>query len=407
MKTRFLAIIAAVLAVGAAFAAGDPDDALKAINDYQRDTLAAARESGTPADFATMNAKIKEMALDAIDGVSPGSVEPSKALSWSQLFVRAEKWEDIHALCDKYHETSPNEQQSFNAHLMCLQAFQQTGDNVMAAQTIEDMPLPSVMNAYTVTYYASNVFAPGLAKEQGMGAVKRMLDSIEARLPEPGDGPNDARYHSMAKANLVTAYVTILKDSGNIERALTFIDRQMLLSDDDNLKGTLNGMKRGMAAERTRLALTGNKAPSFDFGKEIGGFKGLDAWKGKVVLLDFFATWCGPCKAAFPDVRRMYDDLKDQGLEIVSVTRYYGYYGSERNLTPEQEMAKMPEFMDEFQMNWQVAMIESDVFTQWGVTGIPTAYLIDRDGNVHSYKVGYSAASFAKFRETVEELLKK
>lgn len=411
MKTRVLTLIVAALASAFAYASGDPNDALKAITQYQQEYRKQAQESGTSLNFAEMNAKIKDMALEAIDGVRPSEVDPESAHSWSRLYVYAQKWEDIHELCDRFHESSPNDAESYSAHMMCLQAFRSMGKSDQAAETIGEMPLPSVMNAYSVASMAANYFAAPLAKEQGMDAVKKMLDSIEAKIPEPGTGQNDERYYNLAHTQVVIGYANGLKATDGATAAVKFLDSRIAATEDEALKASLTSSARSMKAEVTREALVGNAAPGFEFVAEIGGFKGLESLKGKVVVLDFFAHWCGPCIRSFPDVRKMYDDLKGEGLEIVGITTYYGYFGSEnrekRDMERDVEQSLMPAFMEKYDMNWNVSFIERDVFDSYGITGIPTAYLIDRDGNVHSYKVGYSAESFAKFRKKVEELLKK
>ncbi len=290
--------------------------------------------------------------------------------------------------------------------MLCLQALSNVDQPTMAAKTIADMPIPSVMNGFTVASYAARVFAPTLVEEKGLYAVKKMLDSVKDKLPEPGDDANEQRYHTMAKATLIGGYAEAMVTMGQEEMAFKYLDDE-IANADEALANNLKGNVRSLKATATRNAIVGNASPAFGFGKEINGFKGMDAWKGKVVVIDFFAHWCGPCKVSFPDIRKMYDDLHDKGLEIVSVTKYYGFYNQERDLTPEQEFGKMHDFMKEFNMNWQVAYVEDSMFEEYGVTGIPTAYLVDRDGNIHSYKVGYSPESFKEFRKKVEELLAK
>jgi len=160
---------------------------------------------------------------------------------------------------------------------------------------------------------------------------------------------------------------------------------------------------------KTQWTLVGAVAPSLTVERSSGGtFTGLEQYKGKVVLVDFFAHWCPPCKASYPDMRKLYDDLHDKGLEIVGVTTYYGYYNDQKGLTPDQEFAKMADFIKEFNIAWPVAFgkdKDRKNFEAYGVTGIPTVAVIDREGKVHSLDVGYSAASFKKFRAEVEKLV--
>lgn len=106
-------------------------------------------------------------------------------------------------------------------------------------------------------------------------------------------------------------------------------------------------------------------------------------------------------------MKRLYGDLKDKGLEVVGVTTYYGYIGRERDLTPDVEYAKMGDFVKQHELPWPTIFGARDNFTSYGVGGIPHITVLDRKGNVHSYKIGYSAASFAEFRKEIEKLLEE
>jgi thiol-disulfide isomerase/thioredoxin len=126
-------------------------------------------------------------------------------------------------------------------------------------------------------------------------------------------------------------------------------------------------------------------------------------------MLDFFAHWCGPCVASFPSVREMYDELKGKGLEVVGVTKYYGFYKTEgrakRDMAPETELQRMKEFVVEKKMNWPVAFVDKAAWDAYQCRAIPHAVLIDRSGKIRKVKVGFSAAEFPEFRAEVEKLL--
>ena len=98
-------------------------------------------------------------------------------------------------------------------------------------------------------------------------------------------------------------------------------------------------------------------------------------WKGKVVLVDFWATWCGPCKAELPRVKKMYSDYHDKGLEVLGVSNDY----SAKALTT---------FTADDQMPWpQLFNAASAADHEWnpitekmGIPGIPQMFLIDKKG---------------------------
>jgi len=121
-----------------------------------------------------------------------------------------------------------------------------------------------------------------------------------------------------------------------------------------------------------------------------GNEKSLAHFKGKVVILDFWATWCAPCIASFPNIRKLKERYEGYPVEIIGVTSLQGYHLDKKNNTrisaegkPEIEYQGMPSFMKFLNMTWKVAFTAQPEFNpDFGVTGIPHVAIIDPSGVV-------------------------
>ncbi len=137
--------------------------------------------------------------------------------------------------------------------------------------------------------------------------------------------------------------------------------------------------------------LVGNKAPELHFKWISGGReKTLDDFKGKVVMLDFWATKCAPCLALFPEIAALKEHYKNSPVEIIGVTSIMGYFVDTPNKRtvstakdPEKEIGMMSPYMKAMGMTWRVAFTEEDVMNvDYGVLAIPHVTIIDKEGRV-------------------------
>jgi len=134
-------------------------------------------------------------------------------------------------------------------------------------------------------------------------------------------------------------------------------------------------------------------APDFSLPEITGGTLTLSSYRGKVVLLDFWATWCDPCREETPHFVDLQKQYGDRGLQIVGVSMDDG---------PEP----VRDFYQRFHMNYPVVMGNAKIGELYGgVLGLPIAILIGRDGHIYAKHIG--ATSSATFEKEIVHLLQK
>ena len=133
-------------------------------------------------------------------------------------------------------------------------------------------------------------------------------------------------------------------------------------------------------------------APDFALKDSDGKVVHLSDYKGKVVLLDFWATWCGPCKLEIPWFMDLQRKNKDRGFEVLGVSM------------DDEGWEVVKPFLNDLKVNYRVVMgNDTTAQTYGGVDALPTTFLIDKTGKIAAVHVGL--ASRKDFEDGVEELL--
>ena len=119
----------------------------------------------------------------------------------------------------------------------------------------------------------------------------------------------------------------------------------------------------------------------------------LSALKGKVIFLNFWATWCGPCREEMPSMEVLYNRFKDKGLEILAVNC-------------EESQEDVTAFMKDYRLTFP-ALLDGDgrVNNSYGIQAIPTTFLIDRNGRIILRLVGSIDWDTEKIHAAIESLL--
>jgi len=138
-------------------------------------------------------------------------------------------------------------------------------------------------------------------------------------------------------------------------------------------------------------------APDFSWQNAQGKIVHLSDLKGKVVLIDFWATWCGPCRMTIPHVEAIYNKFKDKGVVVIGV-----------NLDNQASRQKVEQFIKEKGITYLVIGDPNGaVASQYGATSIPRFFFIDKHGRIAKMVVGYDPNMEQTFSKEIESLLKE
>ena len=119
----------------------------------------------------------------------------------------------------------------------------------------------------------------------------------------------------------------------------------------------------------------------------------LAAYKGKVIYIDFWASWCSPCRQSFPWMKELQAAKAKEGLVIIAV-----------NVDQEKKLADA--FLAEFSPNFNVVFDPAGrLATEFKVAGMPSAYIIDRDGKPRFKHIGYHHEKRSQYEQEIQTLL--
>jgi thiol-disulfide isomerase/thioredoxin len=140
----------------------------------------------------------------------------------------------------------------------------------------------------------------------------------------------------------------------------------------------------------------GDEAPAFKLPRlETQGDIQLKFYRGKVVYVDFWASWCGPCRLSLPELNTLRKKYRKQGFEVIAI-----------NLDEEKEEAM--EFLKEFPVAYPTARdAEGTTPEKYGLRGMPTAYLVDRQGNINMIHEGFKKSDSQALSAHIATLLKQ
>jgi thiol-disulfide isomerase/thioredoxin len=205
----------------------------------------------------------------------------------------------------------------------------------------------------------------------------------------------------------VRAMYQKVKDSAQQKKAKDAIDEAVK---------SLASIDQEIIASRKQSDIVGQQAIAMQFEAWINGTPLTDSeLKGKVILIDFWAVWCGPCIASFPTLKKWQDEYGDKGLVIIGATKYYNFRWDDANkkpaksddeVSPEDEQAMLKKFAESHGLKHRFAVHDGGELDDfYAVRGIPQFVVIDQQNKVRLIRVGSGEATDQEISALLKELL--
>ncbi|MDQ3820130.1 MAG: TlpA family protein disulfide reductase [Acidobacteriota bacterium] len=234
-----------------------------------------------------------------------------------------------------------------------------------------------------------------LLEEAGKLRFEGQMDAATKELESAMDQARATPYEIefQTRIRLVMTLSDLYLDRGEIDRALALLAEESAFTEriSQIMQATGTPTQRRSAVSghlqirdrATQIGLIGRPAPGLSVKRWINGEPvALEDLRGRVVLLEFWATWCKPCQEMFPKLKQLHEEHGERGLEVLALTRHYlAFKGTPEAM--EEELQLMRNMIRDHGVEFRVGVAEDEQLqTAYGANGIPTIVLIDRQGLV-------------------------
>jgi thiol-disulfide isomerase/thioredoxin len=266
---------------------------------------------------------------------------------------------------------------------------------------------PSMENLLSVGFFKAGDYEKAI--QYGQEAFD-LLKTIEAKTPK------DKRDKEQIYMNLVEVLALSYKKNKNSDQALNILAEARARSftlPSANLYRKVMDFVEGSGFSEKKLmqkveSYPSEPIPDLRVIEWLGeNYASLEELRGRVVLLDFWATWCGPCISTFPRLRDWHKKYGENGFVIVGVTKFYGNADG-KPMTRLQELDFLNEFKKKHKLPYTFAIAEpGEDSMKYGINALPTTMLLDRSGVVRYIGIGAGDEEVSNLEGMIKKVLKE
>ncbi|NML22734.1 AhpC/TSA family protein [Pseudoflavitalea sp. G-6-1-2] len=226
---------------------------------------------------------------------------------------------------------------------------------------------------------------PGKGKSDSVFRKAFSQERIDRMIPYVSNFV-EAHAAEYVGAFVLLRYKNMLPDE-NVEKLFAKLSAAMQASiPGKEVRDHLSGMKRSGL---------GNLVDDFTLSTPVGDSISFSSFRGKYVMVDFWSSWCGPCKASFPHMKEVYQKYQGKNFEILGISI-------------DEEKAAWLKEIDKQRLPWPQVLDTKKIYvTSFGVTGVPTAFLISPEGKILLKEIGFDKHGNSLMEKKLKELFDK
>ncbi len=300
-------------------------------------------------------------------------------------------------------------------------------DSLVAdARSAIDPEKPSTLSAFGSIATLYNTSLKSKYPEESKAIVDEADKNFLARIADEQATPQDFGGYISMKLSMTSGLTYSdprlgLANIAEIEKAIETAKERFEEKELQPLAmfdRSVQSLKRQLETAMAREELIGTQAPPIQAKYFVGTDPvTMEDLQGKVVLLDFWAVWCGPCIATFPHLIEWHEKFADKGLVILGSTNFYNYKWDEEGgkavsskdepVAPKDELVMLEKFRESYKLHhgFFVNPKGSTYAASFAVSGIPQAVLLDKQGKIQLIRVGSGEANAKAIEAKIEELL--